>query len=51
MRLVGVDPAWKPETNGSAIAVGRLHDATLDVEQLHGAVFGLAVRRDDDSGR
>ena len=42
MRLVGVDPAWKPEANGSAIAVGRLHDATLEVEQLHGAVFGLS---------
>ena len=42
MRLVGVDPAWKPETNGSAIAVGRLNGATLDVEQIHGAVFGLA---------
>ena len=42
MRLVGVDPAWKPETNGSAVAVGRLNGTTLEVEQIHGALFGLS---------
>ena len=41
MRLVGVDPAWKPENNGSAVAVGRLTGTTLEVEQIHGALFGL----------
>ncbi len=42
MRLVGIDPAWKPETHGSAVAVGRLSGNTLDVEQVHGALFGLS---------
>ena len=42
MRLVGVDPAWKPENNGSAVAVGCLNGATLEVEQIHGALFGLS---------
>jgi len=41
VRLVGVDPAWKPENNGSAVAVGRLTGTTLEVEQIHGALFGL----------
>ena len=42
MRLIGVDPAWKPDTNGSAVALGRLNGAVLEVERIHGALFGLA---------
>lgn len=42
MRLIGVDPAWKPDSNGSAVAVGRLNGAVLEVERVHGALFGLS---------
>jgi predicted RNase H-like nuclease len=42
VRLIGVDPAWKPENNGSAVAVGRLNGAMLEVEHIHGALFGLS---------
>src|SRR5262245_52017219 len=42
MRLVGVDLAWKPENNGTAIAVGWLDGDGIIVEAVHHAVMGLA---------
>ena len=41
-RLAGVDLAWKPERNGTAIAVGLLDGASVHVEQIHCAVLGLS---------
>src|SRR5262245_25657662 len=42
MRLVGVDLAWNPERNGSAIAVGWLDGNSVTVVEVHGAVVGFA---------
>src|SRR5262245_30849807 len=42
MRLVGVDLAWKPENNGTAIAIGWLDGGSVAVEAIHGAVIGFA---------
>jgi predicted RNase H-like nuclease len=41
MRLAGVDFAWKPEENGTAIAVGWFENARLEVETIHRRVVGL----------
>jgi predicted RNase H-like nuclease len=52
MRLVGVDPAWKPETNGSAIAVGGLHPALIEIFDLpHRLLYkkGEALKANEDA--
>src|SRR5258705_4699505 len=43
MRLVGVDLAWKPEKNGTAIAVGSLDGDGVNVEAIHRAVVGVSA--------
>ncbi len=40
-RLIGIDLAWKPERNGSAIAIGTLANGRLTVDELLPAVLGL----------
>jgi predicted RNase H-like nuclease len=42
MRLVVVDLAWKPEKNGTAIAVGWLEGDRVVVEAVHRAVVGYS---------
>jgi predicted RNase H-like nuclease len=43
MRLAGVDLAWKPEKNGTAIAVGSLDRDHVNVEAIYRAVVGLSA--------
>tara|TARA_R110002110_G_scaffold205066_7_gene417063 strand:- start:196040 stop:196780 length:741 start_codon:yes stop_codon:yes gene_type:complete len=39
--LAGVDLAWAPQKNGSAIALGELHEGNLSLTALHTGVIGL----------
>ena len=43
MRLAGVDLAWKPERNGTAIATGSLDGDRVNVEAIHRAIVGLSA--------
>jgi predicted RNase H-like nuclease len=43
MRLAGVDLAWKPDKNGTAVAVGSLDGDRVNVEAIHRAVVGLSA--------
>lgn len=41
LRLIGIDLAWQSDNNGSGIAIGKLSDNRLNVEQIHCGVIGL----------
>ncbi len=41
MRVIGIDLAWRPDKNSSAIAVCKLQDKELHLEQLITSVIGI----------
>lgn len=41
MKLAGIDLAWNGESNPSAIAVGKLHNNELILEEINPAIIGL----------